>query len=217
MINSREKIDVLRGGRVIDSTVLSRNCPRAAFFVELREAASTLAIGKTKKQAEIEAHRRAAWTFFDAATKRINKIAQEDLPAAEELTNELRHFLAPEKTEKEKPVRQVSGNPHEEEISALCSLLEAADAVLTIFGDRLDMISPDSGPNFMAAVETPLDALALDDPEAATCVYEACDYFQEEIQPGEVYFGQGIIVDRSFLETYDTMEKREAFIAGMLE
>lgn len=217
MIYSREKIDVLRGGRVIDSTVLSRNCPRAAFFVELRETASALATGKTKKQAEIEAHRRAAWTFFDAATKRINKIAQVDLSTAEDLTNELLHFLTPEKNEKEKSCRKVSGNPHDEEILALRNFLETADAVLTVFGDRLDKISPDSGPNFMAAVEAPLDALALDDPEAATRVYEACDYFQEEIRPGEVYFGQGVIADRALLETYDTREKREAFIARMHE
>lgn len=214
MINSREKIDVLRGGRVIESAVLSRNCPRAAFFVELREAATTLATGKTKKQAEIEANQRAAWTLFDAATKRINKIAQNDLPAAEELTNELLYFLVPEKAQKETPGRAVSGDPHEEEIRAIFSLLEAAEAVLSIFGDRLDKISPDCGPDLMAAVEAPLDALALDDPEAATTIYKSSKYFTDDLEPNEIYLGQDTFADRSILADCDTPAKRAAYIAG---
>ncbi len=215
LINSREKIDVLRGGRVIESAVLSRNCPRAAFYVELREAATTLSAGKTKKRAEIEANQRAARTFFDAAAKRINKIAQEDLPAAEELTNELLHFLIPEKAEKEKPGRAVSGDPHEKEIRALCSLLSAAEAVLSIFGNRLDKFDPDCAPNLMAAVEAPLAALALDDPEAATKVYKASEFFDEGLEPNEIYLGPETFADRSILEVYDTPEKRAAYIAGI--
>ena len=61
-----------------------------------------------------------------------------------------------------------------------------------------------------AAAETMLDELALQDPEEATRIFMASPYFDEAVQPGQVYIGRGVFVSREDLEVYDTPEKLEA-------
>ncbi len=216
MNNTREKIDIMRGGKVIDSAILSRNCPRATFYVELQEISSVLAIGQTKTQATMDAHRRAAQAFFDAATKRIHMIAQINIQAAEDLTNELRRFLTYSETEKEKPDRP-NTNRRQKETTILCELYQAAVAVMDEFGGKLDENRPSWEEELIDVIAAPLDALALEDPEAATRVYEKFDFFQAAIFPDEVYLGHGIIADKSILKMYDTKEKRAAYISEINE
>lgn len=64
-----------------------------------------------------------------------------------------------------------------------------------------------------AAAEAKLDALALQDPEEATRIYNASPYFDEGIDPSqEVYIGRGIFLPREDLAEYNTPEKRAALL-----
>ena len=62
--------------------------------------------------------------------------------------------------------------------------------------------------------EAALDALALEDPEEATRIYQRCPYFEiaEGFSKYEVYLGRGTFCKRNELAQLDTPEKRAAFV-----
>ena len=66
--------------------------------------------------------------------------------------------------------------------------------------------------------EAKLDALALQNPEEATKIYAISDYFDEAIEPDEIYLGHGIIVSREeYADHYGTVEAREELIREHLD
>ena len=69
-----------------------------------------------------------------------------------------------------------------------------------------------------AEAEDKLDALALQNPEEATRIFAASPYFDEDIQPDEIYLGHGIIISRDYYKKHcGTIEARQAYIREYLE
>ena len=64
-----------------------------------------------------------------------------------------------------------------------------------------------------AAAEAALDALALEDPEEATRIFQRCPYFNNAIGKYRIYLGQYVSCTRLELRELDTPEKRAAYIA----
>lgn len=84
-----------------------------------------------------------------------------------------------------------------------------------VYGE-LDKLEPDAAEKKMEAVEADLDALALRDPVEATKIARASSYFFDEaIEPNEVYLGSYVFVHKSLLQTLDTVEKRREYIASV--
>ncbi len=73
-------------------------------------------------------------------------------------------------------------------------------------------LDPDEAIRRMEEAESPLNALALEYPEAATWIFKNNPYFDEGIEDDEIYLGAGIICGRSELKKLDTPAKRAEFV-----
>lgn len=202
----RQRVELHCGGKVVDSATLSRVFPRMVFYLERKQTADRLAFGYTKKQAEIEAQKRAVFALYDEIAKRIRKIAKLDASEAENTKEELGRFI----TSAEATTR--SGKRE-----ALIHLCNSMEAVITFYWNDVEKYKPEIIPDLMQAIEMPLDLLAIEDPVEAARIYRNCKYFDELIGPDEIYLGHGLIADRDFLKEYDTPEKRALYLARMSE
>lgn len=97
---------------------------------------------------------------------------------------------------------------------AIFDALEAASAAL-------DKCAEDGGPDeaetadrIMEEAETPLDALALRDPEESTRIVKRSRYFEGAIGEYEIYLGKDVIIPRPWLKALDTPEKRQVFVTA---
>lgn len=90
---------------------------------------------------------------------------------------------------------------------AIYDRLTALDAALTD-------LDPEEAEKRQEEAEAALDALALEDPEEATRIYQRCPYFEiaEGFSKYEVYLGRGTFCKRNELAQLDTPEKRAAFV-----
>jgi hypothetical protein len=74
-------------------------------------------------------------------------------------------------------------------------------------------LDPDEAVKRMEEVTARLDALALKDPKEATAIYLQSPFFDEGIEPDEVYLSSTCKITRAQLAELDTPEKRAAYIA----
>lgn len=74
-------------------------------------------------------------------------------------------------------------------------------------------LDPDEAEKRMEEVTARLDALALKDPKEATAIYLQSPFFDEDIEPDEVYLSSTYRITRAQLAELDTPEKRAAYIA----
>ncbi len=204
--DQRQRVELHCGGKVVDSATLSRAFPRMVFYLERKQTTDRLAFGYTKKQAEIEAQRRAVFALYDEIAKRIRTIAKLDASEAENTKEELGRFI-----------NSAEATTRSGKREALIHLFNSLEAVLTFYWNDMEKYKPEIIPDLMQAIEPPLDLLAIEDPVEAARIYRSCKFFDGLIEPDEIYLGHGLIADREFLKEYDTPEKRALYLAMMSE
>lgn len=74
------------------------------------------------------------------------------------------------------------------------------------------MLSEEQRQAEKAAAEEELNALALEDPELATEIYNRTDYFSKNVPAGWYYIGHNVIVDTWRLSLLKTPEDKLRFI-----